>query len=150
MCDYSLAGFRNRLAVEAEELVVYRFPTGTLGLAAPADVETCQRSSRLWWSRAARSKCPTAVCIPPGARLILRDIPRLLQIQLGVGPIEEVTFIQTGVSSGRHRDGIRFRNNQETLLQNLVEGQRAVVRSLSLDSLEEEREADRLEVRTAR
>ena len=33
MCDYSLAGVRNRLAVEGEQLVVQRFSTGALGLA---------------------------------------------------------------------------------------------------------------------
>ena len=35
MCDYSLAGLPSRLAVEGEQLVVHRFPTGTLGLASP-------------------------------------------------------------------------------------------------------------------
>jgi hypothetical protein len=33
MCDYSLSHFPNRLAVAGEELVVYRFNTGTLGFA---------------------------------------------------------------------------------------------------------------------
>ena len=32
MCDYSLATLQTRLAVEGEELVVYRFPTGSIGL----------------------------------------------------------------------------------------------------------------------
>jgi hypothetical protein len=32
MCDYSLAGVPNRLAVEGEQLVVHRFPTGSVGL----------------------------------------------------------------------------------------------------------------------
>jgi len=35
MCDYSLACFPNRLAVEGEQLVVHRFQTGALGLASP-------------------------------------------------------------------------------------------------------------------
>ena len=39
MCDYSLMGVPNRLAVAAEELVVHRFRTGSLGLAAPLDLE---------------------------------------------------------------------------------------------------------------
>jgi hypothetical protein len=34
MCDYSLAGVPNRLAVEGEELQVHRFPTGALGLTS--------------------------------------------------------------------------------------------------------------------
>jgi hypothetical protein len=57
------------------------------------------------------------------------DIPKRLQQQYGVGPSEPVTFIQTNATPGRHRDGIRFRNNQEILLQYLAEGQRARVLS---------------------
>ena len=34
MCDYSLCGIPNRLAVESEELVVYRFSTGSIGMAS--------------------------------------------------------------------------------------------------------------------
>src|SRR6516164_7099987 len=34
MCDYSLAGLPNRLAVEGEQLLVYRFTTGAMGLAS--------------------------------------------------------------------------------------------------------------------
>lgn len=34
MCDYSLAHFRSRLAVEGEPLVVHRFPSGSRGLAS--------------------------------------------------------------------------------------------------------------------
>jgi len=37
MCDYSLAHFPNRLAVEGEQLIVHRFDSGTLGLA-PAQI----------------------------------------------------------------------------------------------------------------
>ena len=59
MCDYSLAGVPNRLAVEGEQLVVHRFSTGSVGLASPCS---------------SLSSKETAVCIPPGARLRLRDI----------------------------------------------------------------------------
>jgi len=38
MCDYSLAHFPNRLAVEGEQLVVHRFGARTLGLT-PAKCE---------------------------------------------------------------------------------------------------------------
>src|SRR6266571_868147 len=78
MCDYYLAAVPNRLAVEGEQLVVHRFSTGSLGLASPC-------SSLL-------SKETPAVCIPPGARLRLRDIPQALQ--LGLNATEEVTFVQ--------------------------------------------------------
>jgi hypothetical protein len=35
MCDCALLGVPNRMAVEGEQLVVHRFRTGSLGLAAP-------------------------------------------------------------------------------------------------------------------
>ena len=41
MCDYSLAGLPNRLAVEGEQLVVHRFQTGAMGLA-PSGLELRQ------------------------------------------------------------------------------------------------------------
>jgi len=43
ICDYSLASLRTRLAVEGEELFVYRFPTASLGLTSPA-LEGVQRT----------------------------------------------------------------------------------------------------------
>ena len=69
MCDYSLAGIPSRLAVEGEQLVVHQFATGTLGLASP----------RPFTSRWCSLKQTPAVCVPPGARLLLRDIPMNLQ-----------------------------------------------------------------------
>jgi hypothetical protein len=35
-----------------------------------------------------------AVCIPPGARLLLQDISLRLQYELEVGPVEEVVFTE--------------------------------------------------------
>ena len=51
MCDYSLAGLRTRLAVEGEELVLYRFPTGSLGLTSPAELEGHRKEFRGWQHR---------------------------------------------------------------------------------------------------
>jgi len=131
MCDYSLAAMQTRLAVEGEELSVYRFPSGSLGLTSPVELERCKPELRGWRSWFNPRQAPCAVCIPPGARLLLLDIPKRLQQQRGVAASEEVTFIQTSAQAGRHRDGIRFGNNQEILLQHLAEGQRVVVLSLS-------------------
>ena len=141
MCDYSLAEVTTRLAAEGEDLIAHRFPTGTLGFTSPAEL-TAHPELRGWRSWFSPRHVPCAVCIPPGARLVLQDIPPRLQSGLGLGIQEEVVFIQTGVDAGRHRDGIRFRNNQELLLQRLTEGQRARVVSLggtdtSEDMLEE-------------
>ena len=66
MCDYSLAGVPNRLAVEGEHLVACRFSTGSMGLTS-GDGPLWE-----WWF-----KQTPAVCVPPGARLLLRDIPAL-------------------------------------------------------------------------
>lgn len=137
MCDYSLAALRTRLAVEHEELVVYRFPTGTLGLTSPGELEKCKQELRGWRSWLNVREVPCAICVPPYTRLLLRDIPERLQRQIRVRAVEEVVFIQMSGMVGRHRDGVRFRNNQELLLQHLSEGQHADVLALSLPSEEE-------------
>jgi hypothetical protein len=141
MCDYSLAGLRTRLAVEGEELVLYRFPTGSLGLTSPAELEAHPKEIRGWQSLFDPRKVPCAVCIPPGARLLLRDIPDHLQKHLRVGVVENVVFTQRSTEVPRHRDGFRFTNGQEILLQRLAEGQRATVLSLSSALSEEETDA---------
>ena len=129
MCDYSLAGLPSRLAVEGEQLVVHRFPTGTLGLASP-----CPSLSR-WWS----AKQTSAVCMPPGARLLLRDIPKDLQREFDVQATEEVTFVQLSAEAYEYRDAVRFGNGREVLLQWLRCGQHVEVLSLcSEDSRREE------------
>src|ERR1035438_8606401 len=45
-----------------------------------------------------------AVCIPPGARLRLDEIPAVLQIELHAGPTEEVTFAQLSAAANTYRD----------------------------------------------
>ncbi len=134
MCDYSLAGIQSRLAVEGEQLVVHRFPTGSLGLASP-----CPSVSR-WWS----AQQTPAVCVPPGARLLFRDIPKDLQQQFGVGGTEEVTFVQLSATPYQYRDAVRFSNGREILLQKLHCGQQVDVLSLSSGDFEHE-ERQRLE-----
>ncbi len=120
MCDYSLTGIPNRLAVEGEELVVHRFRTGSLGLAS-----TCPSVSR-WWSGT------PAVCVPPGARLMLLDVPKRLRHDLAVGPIEEVTFVQLSATPYQFRDAFRFQNGRAVRLQELSEGMPVRVLRLSL------------------
>jgi hypothetical protein len=73
-----------------------------------------------------------AVCIPPGARLLLGDIPEDVQKSFGVGGSEEVTFTQLTATPNRYRDAVRFKNGREILLQRLNQGQRVRVLQLSL------------------
>ena len=134
MCDYSLMGVPNRLAQEGEDLVTHRFRTGSLGLA-PAG--TCTQAEALGAKTGIWSMLKTflkggpaqtvAVCIPPGARLLVGDIPEALQRSLRVGAAEEVTFTQLTATPHMYRDAFRFKNGAELLLQRLSEGQRVRV-----------------------
>ena len=155
MCDYSLMAVPNRLAQEGEELVSHRFPTGSLGLACPADLrrvtEAKPAARHGFWCvvkdffNPPKTEPVPAVCIPPGARLRLQDIPARLQHELGVGPVEDVTFTQISAAVNSYRDAVRFCNGREVRLQELREGQRVVVLDLSvaeeldLERLREER-----------
>jgi hypothetical protein len=142
MCDFSLMGVPNRLAQQDEELVMYRFQTGTLGLASPDDLKRTAEpetsvKKRFWRSvkeffSPATAELVAAVCIPPGARLRLDDIPARLQHELEVGPAEEVTFTQISEVVNSHRDAVRFYNGREVRLQELREGQRVRVLDLSM------------------
>jgi len=131
MCDYSLMAVPNRLAQEGEELVTYRFPTGSLGLASPADVKRAAYvppASRSFWSNLKLFFSPPkhipapAVCIPPGARLKLDGIPARMQAECGVGPVEEVIFTQLTAAANTYRDAVRFSNGKTVRLQEWREG----------------------------
>ena len=61
--------------------------------------------------------------MPPGARLLLGDIPKSLQRQFDVQATEEVTFVQLSGEAYHYRDAVRFSNGREVLLQLLRCGQ---------------------------
>jgi hypothetical protein len=151
MCDYSLHTYPNRLATDGEDLVVHRFGAGSLGLASPADlvpvISAAKAAQGAVWDRfkawflgrnpkwEAEKRVP-AVCIPPGSRLVVTDIPKSLQRELGVGEIEEVQFIEITAEVNTYRDAVRFTNGREALLQQLREGQRVHVLSVGIEELE--------------
>ena len=155
MCDYSLMAVPNRLAQENEELVMHRFPTGSLGMASPADLKraaapSCPARKTFWnavkeFFNPPKTEPVPAVCITPGARLHLQDIPSRLQHEFGVGPAEDVTFTQISAAANSYRDAVRFANGREVRLQELREGQHVRVLDLStaeeldLEALREER-----------
>jgi hypothetical protein len=68
--------------------------------------------------------------VPPGARLILKDIPAQMQKGLGLRPEEGGKFIETSAEPYRHRDAIQLANGCVIPLQNLREGQRVEILSL--------------------
>ena len=145
MCDYSLMAVPNRLAQQGEELVAHRFPTGSLGLAAPADVKRAAQprpmARRTIWQAiqqffdpaAAPAVC--AVCIPPGARLELSGIPVRLQKLWDVASTEEVEFTQISANVNTYRDALRLTSGRLVRLQDLWEG--IQVRVLDLSAAEE-------------
>ena len=137
MCDYSLANVPNRLAVEGEQLVLHRFSGGSIGLTSPAELARGADSFWSFWSVMKRSfdlprtEPVCAVCIPPGARLLLRDVPEHLQRRFAIAPEEEVTFVQRSAEAYQYRDAVRFQSGREILLQSLATGQRVDVLCLS-------------------
>jgi len=156
MCDYSLHVYPNRLANDGEDLVVHRFGGASLGLASPSDLRpvitasSCDKTAKKSWSWTAikewflanrpqwqPDKGIPAVCVPPGARLILRDIPKGLQRELGVEEVEEVKFVEVSAEVNTYRDAVRFKNGCQLLLQALREGQRVTILSLTPAEVEE-------------
>lgn len=124
MCDYSLTEMRSRLAADGDQLLLHRFPSGSLGL------KSARRSLR----EALFPSTVTAVCIPPGSRLFLQDMPAQLRRRLRVAPGETVTFVQRSLEAYQHRDAVRFANGAEVLLQELAPGQRVAVLSVDCES----------------
>ena len=146
MCDYSLMAIPNRLAVSGEELVVHRFEAG-VGLASAFDLQRNQDCRKIqshgFWSTLKEFlnfsdvQSIPAVCIPPGARLLVQDIPAKLQRECGfLEEVEEAVFTQVTALVNTFRDAVRFQNGVEVLLQRLDEGQR--VRVLALSSEDQE------------
>lgn len=142
MCDYSLMALAQRLARVGEELVTHRFSTGSLGLASPRELQMAATPGtkpprRRFWCVIREFFNPPmvgpapAVCVAPGARLMLSDISVRMQQQLSVGPTETVTFTQITASVNCYRDAVRFSNGREVRLQDLREGMRVKVLDLS-------------------
>jgi hypothetical protein len=129
MCDYSLCGLPTRLANEGEELVIHKFNNGILGLVSPADLclsksrEKANQKRSLWAKfvqlfEIEPGRDPaTVVCMPPGARLMMRDIPTPLQRRWDLREEEEVVFCQLSARTYSHRDAIRLKSGREVVLQ---------------------------------
>lgn len=106
MCDYSLEMYQSRPAVKGERYETVRFPSGSIGFAAPGDANT-------------------AVCMACDTRLELSKLPPELQRTARVSDTAVVTFIH--IEHGLHHDGVRFENGTEANLQQLGSGVSAVI-----------------------
>ncbi len=101
MCDYSLEMYASRPAREGEIYVTTRFPSGSIGLAAPGD-------------------CTTAVCVTYGTNLRLENLPSDLQDSFKISAVEDISF--TRLEDGLHHDGVKFANGHEAPLHRLGTG----------------------------
>ena len=139
MCDYSLYTVKNRLACEADDLVLHRFDTGSLGFCATAELqqEMSRSSFARGWSSFTRWLLPrkqcglTAVCIPPGARLLISEVPLPAKPFWSGLELQAVDFTQLSERSYAYRDALRLPNGDAVLLQKLPEGLRATVLQLA-------------------
>jgi hypothetical protein len=144
MCDYSKHGLPSRLAREGEHLVTHRFRTQRIGLASALEIEEAESRNdeapkghwfsamKRWFAQAAGTRTILAVCIPPGARLRMTEIPVELRSKWALRNVEIVWFTQIG-DLERHRDAIRFGNGKLVELQTLPEHLRFMVLSLGPD-----------------
>ncbi len=87
------------------------------------------------------------MCIPPGARLRLEELPEIFKEQFHLASSEEATFTELSAEANRHRDALCFDNSATLLLELLPEGQRMKVLRLSS---EEDVEPDLGRLRVAR
>ncbi len=141
MCDYSLYTVKNRLACESDDLVLHRFDTGSLGFCATAELQQEMDRSAFarGWSSFMRWVFPrrqcglTAVCIPPGAKLLVSEVPKSAQPGFELLELESVTFTQLSERSYAYRDALRLPCGEPVLLQKLPEGLRVTVLALAPD-----------------
>lgn len=137
MCDYSLMMIHNRLAMEGEQLVAHRFRSGSVGLVSMLDFTKWQSRPRGGLLQrfkecfSSRHEPAMVVCIPPGARLRVQDIPQTLRDRFHLDSTEDATFTQISADVNWHRDALLFSNKTTVLLQALTEGQTLKVLGLS-------------------
>lgn len=146
MCDYSLQGLPNRLAVDGEALVTHRFITGSMGMASVCELDAQTKPQpvagmRGWWKSFkdwlvpdASAASVTAVCLAPGTRLLMREVPPSLAREFRLNPMEEVVFTQINAEAFQFRDALQFSGGRRVLLQHVREGLRLEVLSTSIDN----------------
>jgi hypothetical protein len=134
----------NRLAVVGEQLVAHRFPTGSLGLASPEEIDARRhqapagRGPAYWWKAFVQwwnhdpDPVP-AVCVAPGTRLRMSPIPSRLRREFHLEMVEEVTFTQITAEAFHYRDSVRFASGRYALLQSIPEGVRFEVLAPATD-----------------
>lgn len=134
----------NRLAADSEQLIVHKFPTGSIGLASVTDVwryeldrhETLkgslwQRLKRLCRDAPDTSHPLLQVRVPSGAYLILRAIPSSLQQRYGLRDEEGAVFERSHTEAKACQGKLRFHNGARIRMEELRVGQLIEVLSLA-------------------
>jgi hypothetical protein len=89
--------------------VTTRFPSGSIGFAAPGDPRV-------------------PVCVQCDTKVVLTDIPMAMQVTYGIGAEVETIFAQR--ETGLYRDGMRLADGRFVSLQDLPTGVGAYVPTL--------------------
>ena len=105
--------------------------SGAQPVAVSAQKKTLWQIFKSFFDPVRQPVVAPAVCIPPGAHLILKDIPADIQRQCRVGEEEGVVFVQLSADINCYRDAVRFNNGFQMRLQDLREGMRVEVLSLA-------------------
>jgi hypothetical protein len=131
----------NRLAANGEELIVYRFRGRPVGLASAFDLRLEQELMNIRcrgvWSRFMELFLPDlrevpAILVPPGARLLIRDISSDRQLQWRIhGETQTAVFTMLADEMNTFLDAVGFGNGTVVPLSGLAEGQRVRVLSVS-------------------
>jgi hypothetical protein len=142
MRDYSLSELPVPLAVEGDELVVQRLAGGSAELVRLSDLQSGEPVRR-WvygpslWDRAMRSvqRCPPqfqrvpAIYVPPGADVILKNIPVDLRQRFGIE--EEEGAKLASAEPHADPDAVEFHNECRLPLRDLPDGMRLELLSLA-------------------
>ena len=75
---------------------------------------------------------------PPGAQLLIRNIPEDLQRQWRIQDEETVLFVEISAAENTYRDAVQFRHGRVVMLQSLREGLPVQVLSLGAIEVSEE------------
>jgi hypothetical protein len=131
-----------RLAMESEELIIHTFPDGSTGFVGSGARKNYE-SSRLRaigklaciLKKAFRAlesaESVSAIYVPFGTHLILKNIPAEIQQKHGVQSQEGVIFTPINMFSEAARDGLEFPKGSHICLRDLPEGTPLEVLSLA-------------------
>lgn len=128
MCKDSLDTIPTRLATEGQKLVTHTFPDGAAGFISSMD---CFSRRRRFLHIFRRPEPVSAIYVPFGTRLILKNIPAPIQEKYRVQPEEGAIFVLMHRTFDSCRDGLRFANGREIHLRELPAGMPLEVLSLA-------------------